>query len=408
MDARDALTRWQRDGLISEELASVLRSTLDDEERSERSGAVIRVLVGVGAILIGGGMMLFIGSHWDSQSPVRRFALLLAAYGVIVAAAALADARRLPTTARALWFVSSIAVGVNVFLIGQVFNLPLNYWQGTLVWMVAALAMAWASPSVAHGWLVVVLGILTLGWMSVPSARFYDQAAFLWDAGGIRPLLPLVGLAATAGATVADGTDFAFLERPARVIGVLLIAVPMTVSTFHPTLFAWVWEIDARWFHLWVVIAVLGVVGACWWFGKQRLLAWSFAVLAVLEVVLLIQVVPGEDAPSSIDELSSTSWLARPLAESELVFGSYTALVFVLALAAVFAGQRLRIAALVNVGIAVIAVLTMAVYIGRVAGALPTSLAVLIGGILLVAIAVVFERKRRDLLSDTAGPEAAS
>ena len=45
------------------------RDTLDTGERTERSNLLIRLLVGVGAVLIGGGLLLLIGSHWDSQSP---------------------------------------------------------------------------------------------------------------------------------------------------------------------------------------------------------------------------------------------------------------------------------------------------------------------------------------------------
>ena len=61
-------------------------------------------------------------------------------------------------------------------------------------------------------------------------------------------------------------------------------------------------------------------------------------------------------------------------------------------------GQRFRIPALVNVGIGVLGVLLIAVYVGRLAGTLPTSLAVGLGGLLLVGGAVVLERKRRDLV----------
>ena len=48
---------------------------------------------------------------------------------------------RLINELRGLWFLSSITVGVNIFLLAQIFNLPLNFWQGTLLWMIAALAM---------------------------------------------------------------------------------------------------------------------------------------------------------------------------------------------------------------------------------------------------------------------------
>jgi uncharacterized membrane protein len=402
VDARDALEQWERDGLISSELAVRLGETLSDDERQVRTNQLIRLLVGVGAVLIGGGLLLFIGSHWDSQSPIRRVGLLLLVFAVVVGAAALADRQRLETTGRGLWFVSSITVGVNIFLLGQIFNLPLNFWQGTLLWMIAALAMGWASPSQAHGWLVVVLGVLTLGWVSVPSSRFFDQGAFLWEAGGIRPLLLLLGLALMSLSAIVAPTEFSFLVHPSRAVGALMIAVPVVVSTFHPTVFAAVWEMDVRWFHLFVCGLCLAVIGASWWRSPNRLIAWALPILGGLSAVLLIQRDVSTDTPGSIDDFDSTSWLATPLASSEWSMGLYTAVIFVLALGVVVAGQRLRVAALVNAGLAVVAVLAMSLYIGRLAGTLPTSIAVLLGGVLLVAGAVFLERKRRDLLAEVA------
>ena len=136
------------------------------------------------------------------------------------------------------------------------------------------------------------------------------------------------------------------------------------------------------------------------WLRPNPLITWVLPVLGALLVVLLIQVDFGTDVPDNIDHFDSSSWLAEPLARSEWLMGLYTALVYALALGTVVAGQRFRQAALVNVGVAVVAVLTIAVYIGRVAGELPTSIAVLVGGILLVAGAVVLERKRRDLIAE--------
>lgn len=400
MEARDALARWQSDGLISAELAARLADTLSAEEQQVRTNKLILLLVAVGAVLIGGGLLLFISSHWDSQSPIRRVGLLLLVYALVVAAAALADRQRLETTGRGLWFLSSITVGVNIFLLGQIFNLPLNFWQGTLLWMVAALAMGWASPSPAHGWLVVALGLLTVGWISVPSSQFFDQGAFLWEPGGVRPLLPLLGLALAAGSGAVVGTDFEFTGQPGRVIGLLLVAVPITVSTFHPLTFALIWEMDARWFHLILGAGCVGVIALAWWRHPDRLPAWSLPVLGVLSGVLLIQVDFGSDVPGSIAELDSSSWLAEPIARSEWLLLLYTFVIFALALGVVIAGQRSRQAALVNIGVAVVAVLIMSIYIGRIAGALPTSVAVLLGGILLIAGAVFLERKRRDLIAE--------
>ena len=423
MDARDALTMWVRDGLLPPELAERLSGTLDHTETVDQPGTrdhpgtrdqldaadepaaarvdssrLTRLLVFVGAVLVGGGLLLFIGSQWDESSPTRRLLLLFGVYLVVVAAAALANRQRLHTTARAMWFLSSIAVGVNIFLIGQIFNLTLNYWQGTLRWMVACLAMGWAAPSTAQGWLAVPLGLLTLAWLSVPSTLFFEQAAFVADASGIRPLLPLLGLAMVAAAALVAGSEFAWLGQPLRVFGALLVAVPLTISTFHPLIFAGVFEMDFRLFHVFIGVASLAVIAAVWLRGRHPLMTVAVPVLVGMLLVLLPQVQVDDQVTSDLDYFDSVPWLAEPFVESTLLFSIYTAVIFALALGTVAAGQQLRVPALVNVGVGVLAVLLVAVYVGRLAGTLPTSLAVLIGGLLLVGGGALLERKRRDLL----------
>ncbi len=260
MDASDALSMWEAEGEIDADLAARLRASLASHEEPERANRLISLLVSIGAVLIGGGLLLFIASQWDQSSPIRRLLLLFAIYLITVAAAALADRQRLAITARGLWFLSSIAVGVNIFLVGQIFNLPLNFWQGTLLWMIATLTMGWAAPSSAQGWLAVPLGVLTLGWYGTPSSQFFDQGAFLLDPAGIRPLLPLVGLAAVAAAVGLAATDFDWLRRPLYAFGGLMTAVPITVSTFHPEAFAWIFQIDVRAFHFVVGAAAMVVM----------------------------------------------------------------------------------------------------------------------------------------------------
>lgn len=394
MDAGDALERWSADGLLSAELEARLRSSLAEYEGPPKTSHAIRVLVFVGSVLIGGGLLLFIASQWGEQSPTARLILVLGIYAAVVAGAAVADRQRLEATASGLWFVTSITAGVNIFLIGQIFNQPLNYWQGTLLWLIVTLAMGWASPSLAQGWLAAGLFVLTLGWISVPSSRLFDQWAFLWESSGVKSLLPLVGLALIAGSVGVEETDFEFLLRPSRSLGALLIAVPITVSTFHPEAFAFVFQIDFRMFHA-LVIAGSALALAIGWFRRHNpLVGYSLSAVGVLLAALLPQVTAADESGGS------ASWLAEPFKDSELLFAIYTAIIFALAIAVIIVGQQYRVTALVNAGISIVAVLTISIYIGRLAGTLPTSLAILVGGILLVGGAVFLERKRRDLVME--------
>ena len=63
---------------------------------------------------------------------------------------------------RSLWLLATLMVGAYIFLVGQIYNLSLTFWQAPLLWMLAALAMAYALQSKAHAWLAIPLGLLAL------------------------------------------------------------------------------------------------------------------------------------------------------------------------------------------------------------------------------------------------------
>jgi len=357
MDASDAIDHWVAAGEIDEQLGQRLRSSLATVEAPERSSRLIAVLATVGAVLIGGGLLLFLASQWDQSSPVRRVLLLLAVHGLVVAGAAVAEQRRLGISARALWFLASISVGANIFLLGQIFNLPLTYWQGTALWALAALAMGWASPSAAQGWLVVPLAVLTLAWLPTPPWQQLEQLQFLVDPAGLLPLAPLVGMGLIATAMMTADSPLTFLRPAAAALGALLVAGPITVSTFHP----------------------------------------AMGAVAILLIGLLPQV-PGRSFDGG-----SVPWLSETFRQSPFLFFLYGAVVAGFAVAAIVVGQRIPSRAMVNGGFWTLGVVLFAAYIGRLAGALPTSAAVTLGGLLLVGGAVFMEQKRRQVIGDDAG-----
>lgn len=396
MDASDALDMWEQAGEISPEHAQRLRVSLAAHAEPEKANKIIHVLASIGAVLIGGGLLLFIASQWGQSSPLRRLLLLFFIYALTVGGAALCDRQRLHTTASGLWFLSSIVVGVNIFLVGQVFNLPLNYWQGTLLWMIATLAMGWASPSSAQGWLAVPLGILTLGWITTPTSEFFQQAEFLFSPASLRPVLPILGLGLIALSIVVTDAEFSWLRRPAQAFGALCIAVPLTVSTFHPEAFAWVFQIEVHPLHIGVFLLAGGLIAASWRRQKSPLLAGGFIAISALLFALLPQV----SNPDLLIDGTSLPWLAEPFDGSAILFGIYTAVMFALSVATILAGHHFENRAMINVGFATTSVLLFALYVGRIAGALPTSLAVIVGGLLLVGGAIFVESKRREVAAD--------
>lgn len=427
MDAEAALDRWEQDGLVDADLADRMRSRLV-EYRTEAASATapqrdvpsatsgpgapggivepwrVRFVVMLGAVLVGGGLLAFIAGQWDQQSPLRRMALLMLVWALITAAAVASTVRGLVMTGRAFWFMSTVAAGANIFLIGQVYNLPLNWWQGCALWMLCALVMGWASGSDAQGWLAVTMLVLTVGWLVPPNSRWAEQAAALVEPQGLRALMPVLGLALIVVSRIAQtradpgAGGLGFLRQPAMVIGAVLVAVPLVVSAFHPDVFVALFSMEFGWRHavFLLVAAVVIAVGAK--IAPHPVVYGAAAAVGLAMIVILPQVA---ERPGS-RRVEPIPWLGPIFRGHPLTFWVWNAVVLAAAIAVVLAGRHYGERALLNVGMVSVAVLVLAFYIGRIAGQLPTSLAMVGGGLVLVAGGYVLERRRRDLLDQVA------
>ncbi len=69
LSAENALRIWQAKGLLSPEQVNDLRAALAENETGERSGRGVAIFSMLGAVLLGAGPMLFVGSNWDIAPP---------------------------------------------------------------------------------------------------------------------------------------------------------------------------------------------------------------------------------------------------------------------------------------------------------------------------------------------------
>ena len=138
----------------SERLAAYLDGHSD---AGQGSGRMVRIISVFGAVLVGLGLILFVASHWSGMGPALRIGILFGAYCTVVSAALLAQGRGYDRVGRSLWFLATLAVGANIFLIGQIFNFSLTFWQAPFLWLLATLAMGFVHP--VHAGMIEELGL---------------------------------------------------------------------------------------------------------------------------------------------------------------------------------------------------------------------------------------------------------
>ena len=386
---RNALEHWRREGLLTDEQVGILGASAEKAQKTQDSARAVRIFGFIGAVLTGLGAILFVASNWAAMSPLQRTLMLLAGYGLTVGAAALSEKRALPLVAEAMWLLSTLVLGANIFLMAQTYNLTLTLWQGTFAWMIGALAMGYARQSTAQAAVAVPLGMLTIGWAGGGSGWFFnDQMEFLFADGGLRPVLPLVGLALVALSTLlALRDDLSFARAPCFRWGTFLVAATLIITTAEVNLAAAFYDADFSTKQVLLIAVSIVLVVAAAVAGRVES-TMSRPAMLVLLVMLLAMMIPSGDI----------TWVGMDINGVHLLFGLYVLAVFALALFTIWLGMQARNTRLVNIGMVSTTLIIIIQYFGWSFDLLDRSLAFILGGVVLIALSTFVEKKRRQIM----------
>ncbi len=389
----DALQHWLGEGLLTSEQVQELSESFEKAEKPRESGRLVLIFGTIGAVLTGLGVILFVASNWATMSPGARTVVLLAVYGAVVAGAVFAERRDLSVVADALWLLSTLVLGANIFLMAQTYNLSLTLWQGTLAWMIGALAMGWARQSPPQAGVAVPLGLLTIGWAGGGSGWFFDdQFEFLFADDGLRPVLGLVGLALISLSTlVAKRDDLRFAQVPCFRWGTFIVAAVLILTTVHVELASAMFDADFSTKQIVLIAAAIALIAAAAGLGKLESAASRPAMIGIL-VVLLAVMIPSGD----------TIWLGIEAGGVHLLFGLYVVFILGMALLTIWLGINARNARLVNLGMVSTTLLIIIQYFGWSFELLDRSIAFILGGIVLITLSVFVEQQRRRIMAQIA------
>jgi len=385
--------QWRESGLITDEQS---RAILDFESVGPprfrlglRFNRLIVVLSTLGAVLIGAGLISFVASNWDGIPAMAKLFLLLA--GQITtfwAAYQLQFVRGYPRVGGAIMFAGAAWFGANVFLVAQSYHLATDNPDLLIWWFLGILPLAYLTRSKPIT--VMAVGIFTVG-VAWKAATQTDNVS--------GALLVMGMLLFTAAALYAIGMlhlrreNLKFHAGPYLISGALL-AIAMTFTLTFDRVFR----------------GLLGerVVDPQAVTGQYLVLAAIVSGISVAAIVMAVRdadhagrtLVSRFAEPGVIALVVGFGWLIAtlPFGSPEPYVIGFNLLLVLLIFGSIVLGIVNRREALVNVGIVFFVIDVSTRYLELAWDLLDTSLAFIVGGLLLLGTGYAMERARRRLL----------
>ena len=138
-DFESLLTRWQTAGILDGATARHIRAWESEQKKPAGLRWQVIVVLILGAILLAGGVALFVSAHWDRIGPFTRLAVVLGMVSLFHLGGSWAR-KRFRVLSTVLHAVGTLSTGAAIALVGQIFNIQEHWPAAVLMWALAALA----------------------------------------------------------------------------------------------------------------------------------------------------------------------------------------------------------------------------------------------------------------------------
>ena len=397
------IARWRESGLITDEQSQAI---LDFESVGVprfrlgiRFNRLIVVLSTLGAVLVGAGLISFVASNWDGIPAIAKLAMLVG--GQVVTywiAYQLQFVRGYPRVGGAIMFTGAAWFAANVFLVAQSYNLATDNRDLMIWWFLGILPLAYLTRSKPIT--VMAVGIFTVG-VSWKAATWADstESAFL-----IMGILLLTAAALYAiGMLHLRRESLKFHAGPYLVSGALL-AIGATYLLTFDGIFQ-----ETRQASLRDLRAVT---------GSYLVLASLVSAISVAAIAVAVRNLYRSGGtlasrfaePGIVALVVGSGWFIAtlPFRASEPYVVAFNLLLVVLIFGSIVLGIVNRRESFVNVGIVFFVIDLATRYLELTVDMLDTSLAFIVGGLLLLGVGYGMERARRRLLQQFGMPVGRS
>lgn len=387
---------WEREGLIqpAQSRAILARAGAGEPKAvgALRLGWLITAVSVIGALVLGAGVILLIGTNWDEIPDGLRAAMIigsmLASYGAAYALMYRFDMQRIGSALLLLGYLIYVA---GVFLLPQIYNMPVDNPILILLAAAGAYPLAYAFESR----IVLLAGIgVTLAWVIAELSTRYPETPEAQAA--------MIVIGAFGVALYAVGRAHA-LRRALERYGEMYMLAGFLITMGLMFVFSWdaVWDEIIRAEYesfaappiVYVACALAALLTIAQWFARGRGAADDIEAVAMLLVLATGTIVATWPASSGYS----------------LVFA---VLYFAIAAGVVTRGYLTGDERQINIGLLVVALGLLTRYIDWFWDVTSDAAFFMAGGALLLGVAFGLERLRRHLLagmpSDDAPPPAGA
>lgn len=144
-------------------IQNAFNQIVTDKEKEDTQKKVIRIVVTIGAILIGVGIFAFIAANWQEMTKVAKVSIIVIAMVTSYATGwFFREKWHYKKTGEALLLLGAIIYGAGIFLIGQMFHARGNWPDGFILWMIGTVVMAFAAESFPLFYLAIPVSIAAI------------------------------------------------------------------------------------------------------------------------------------------------------------------------------------------------------------------------------------------------------
>ena len=423
---RKELEDWEREALVEPAQAERLRARYPLESRGGRSAALIGFAV-LGALLIGGGLILLLAYNWSDLGRPARTAVALAplVLSQLLVAWGEFTNRQGAGWREGLGVFWTLSIGCAIAMVSQIYHLSGSYDQFILTWLLLAIPVVYVLRSTLTA-ILVVLGAIS--W-SAAHVGDWPRVLLFWPLAG--SILPLLRQSSRAGVFTSG---LALLRWV--LAGALLSGLGMSVSRGLPGLWLVLYASAFSLFYLADRVLLqgapslfhrpmrcLGVAGSVvlslmltyrwpwrqigwhhWHHAVPMGHQWSdFILLGVLLSGVVITAVAARKSLRALDYFPSAFALVAVIgyaltAQSGARFGAqllFNGFVFLYGVVALVEGIRRYSLASVNCGLLLLATVIALRFFDSDLGMLPRALVFLALGAGFLVVNVVLSRRMR-------------